>query len=122
MRPYTDIPTVANFVLEESYVLDVVAQPGNVTVRVDLVLTPEHPQYLPPRPGEQMCFRIGVITITGVRDVVWTGQGLPPAIDANDERDYGNIDRFEWEGDRFLLEGGFGVLDIIATGVDVSLE
>lgn len=119
---YTDLPPLANFLLEESYVLDLVAQPGVISIRSDLVLTPEHPEYAMPSPGEQMCFRLGTITITGVRDLTWTGQGLPPAVDANDERDYGNIDSFEWESGRFVLEGSFGVLDVHADDVEVSLE
>lgn len=66
MRPYTDIAPLSCILLEESYVLGITATPGEATGRLDLVLTPNHPEYRLPGPGEQYCFRRGLLGFKGV--------------------------------------------------------
>lgn len=122
MRKYEELPTIGAFLLEESYVLDIDARPGAMSMEVDLVLTPEHPDYEEPRADEQFCYRRGRISFSDVKALSWGGQGMPPAVDATGERDYGNIDRFEWARGRYLLEGSFGLLEVDASGVEVILR
>ena len=55
MRPYTELPALDEIVLEESFVLGVTAEPGAVTFEMDFVLTPRHPDYVPPPPHETEC-------------------------------------------------------------------
>jgi hypothetical protein len=42
--PYTQIPALAHFVLEESFVSDVTERPGEVSLRADLCYAKDHPE------------------------------------------------------------------------------
>jgi hypothetical protein len=121
MRPYTELAGLADIVLEESYVLSVRAQPGELTLDVDFVLACEHQAYSPPPPSEVECFRRGSLRFAAVERIVWNDQGSPPAIDASGERDFGHIDSFEWEDDEYLLSGDWGRIEVKARGVKVVL-
>ena len=48
MKPYTELDGFENVYLEESYVLAIEARPGTVSFELEVVLTPEHPEYAPP--------------------------------------------------------------------------
>ena len=121
MRPYTDLPGLAEIVLEESYVLGIRAEPGAVTFEMDFVLTPQHPAYSPPPPSETHCFSRGTLRLVGVRRLTWAEQGRRPAVDASGEEDWGHVDSFEWDESRFVLAGDFGSLDAEVDAVEASL-
>jgi hypothetical protein len=93
-RHYTDVPALRNIYLEDSFVLDIVATPGHVVFRIELVLTPQHPAYAAPRPSEHHCYRRGELVFNQVRELLWTHSGLLPARDASGEHDYGGVDIF----------------------------
>lgn len=122
MKTYTDIDALRGILLEESYVLDVVATMGRVSFRLDFVLTPEHPRYAAPAPGEQFCFRTGSMEFREVTRLTWANQGAPPAIDANDELDYGGIDLFEFDDVGYVMEGSWGRIDLVAKEVVVEMD
>jgi hypothetical protein len=88
MRPYVELPGLAEIVLEESYVLGVNAQPGELTLDVEFVLTKDHPAYAPPPPSERDHVRRGTLRLVGVERLLWEGQGARPAIDASGELDF----------------------------------
>jgi hypothetical protein len=117
-----DVPGLEAVVLEESYVLGVCAGPGTLALRIDFVLTPEHPEYVAPLPDETECFRRGCIVFDGIRRLEWEGQGAPPATDATGEADYGHVDLFEWEGDTYRLSGDFGELTVSGPAPRVALN
>lgn len=121
-RSYTELPGLAEIVLEESYVLRVVVRPGEVTFEIEFALTTEHPAYSPPPPSETECFRRGSLRLVGIERLLWDGQGLPPAIDASGERDYGHIDSFEWGDGNYLLYGDFGRIDATGRQVEVVVS
>lgn len=122
MTAYTSLPQLSGFLLEESYVLDIEARPSFVRFVLDLVLTPEHPQFADPVPGEQYCFRRGHIEFLGVRRLLWTAQGAPPARDASGELDYGNIDLLNASDIGYELEGSWGRIELQAQEVRAVLE
>lgn len=121
MRPYRELAALRGVYLEESYVLDIEAHPASLVVVLDLVLTVEHLDYRDPIDGEQYCYRRGSLTFGGISECRWSEQGRPPAVDATGERDYGNIDTFEWDNGRYILEGDWGHLDIRADQVELVL-
>jgi hypothetical protein len=121
MRGYTDLPGLAEVVLEESFVLGIEARPGVVVFEIDFVLTPRHPDYAPPSSSERECFRPGTLRFVDVRRLVWDEQGRRPATDASGEIDYGHIDSFEWDDGRFVLEGDWGRADVAADRVEATI-
>jgi len=50
VKSYTDIPELENVVLEESWVLDLCATPGTMTIHADFALGQHHPAYRTPPP------------------------------------------------------------------------
>jgi hypothetical protein len=121
VRPYTELAGFADVVLEESYVLSICATPGKFEITVELVLTPDHPAYAVPPADENECYRRGTIRFSAVKRLVWDDQGARPATDATGQVDFGHIDVFGWDAERFELRGDFGAVDLVAGGVTVGL-
>ncbi|WP_243062275.1 hypothetical protein [Humibacter sp. RRB41] len=121
MLDYTSIPALAYVVLEESWVLGISARPGVVEFEMDLTFAKDHPELKPPRAGDMYYGRTGTIQFTGVTSLTWSGQGAPPAIDANGAHDYDAIDSFQWHGTIYTLDGSWGAMRIDAADVEVTL-
>ena len=60
---YESIPALSAVYLEDSYVLGIDSDDRSVRFSIDLVLTPEHPDYRSPGPDEQYCYRRAHIAI-----------------------------------------------------------
>jgi hypothetical protein len=114
-QPTADYHSLAGFehvYLEDSYVLGITAQPGTLTITLDLVLTADHPAYQPPTDGEQHHLQPAEITFVQVTSLTWTEQGAPPATDASGQIDYGGIDTLLRNGTATTVEGDFGRLHV----------
>jgi hypothetical protein len=122
MRSYTEVASLRDVVLEESYVLNICAKPGAVIFEAEFVLGEGHRAYREPPADESDCFVRGALSFSGVRSVAWESQGAPPATDASGESDYGHIDDLRWEGEVFELEGDWGRMRIVASSVDLDLR
>jgi hypothetical protein len=116
-NPYTDVVGLEHVYLEDSYILDIEAHPGTLIFKLDLVLTPEHALYTPPKPQEQYCYRRAQLRFESVKRITWDNSGLKPATDATGEVDYGNIDSYHAEGGRHVLSGGWGTVELDCQGV-----
>lgn len=112
----TDYPTVADLsavYLEDSYVLQLVEEPGTVRFRLEAVLTPEHPAYHPPNNGEQYCYAMGWLVFSGVENVEWKRRSAAHSVDATGEVDLGNIDYMKREAEAWVLGGDWGDVVIV---------
>ena len=109
---YAQLDGFANVYLEDSFVLEIKATPGLLVLEVELVLTPQHPAYHPPAPGEQHCYARARIEFPNVRNLMWADQGTPPAVDASGAKDFGGIDALFWNGSVFHVEGDWGAIDV----------
>jgi hypothetical protein len=119
---YPHLSGFENVFLEDSFVLGIEATPGRLRLDVELVLTPQHAVYHPPAPGEQNCYARATIEFPNVRNLVWTGQGTPPAVDASGDVDYGGIDSLFWNGSAFHIEGDWGAIDVTSAGPVILLN
>ena len=122
MTSYEELEGFGGYVLEESYVLEVIARTGAVSFRLDVVLTEEHPEYVAPGPDEYLSYPDGHLEFGGVTDLEWTGQGAPPATDASGEIDYGHIDTMTWDSGLFELQGDWGAMRVWAASAQVVLD
>lgn len=121
MTDYSQIDELRLFCLEDGWVLDIVARPGVITISLDVVLLPEHPDYQAPLPGERYCYRRGELRFEKVSVLHWVGQGLPPARDASGESDYGGVDSFEFDRDSYRIVGDFGEISVRAESLRIEL-
>jgi hypothetical protein len=77
----------------------------------EIVLTPSHPSYAPPHPGEQYCYRRGELLFRTDK-VSWLARSQARFHDESGEEDLGNIDIFTAVGDHYYLEGDWGSVEI----------
>jgi hypothetical protein len=99
--------------LPDSWVLSVHTDTDFVRSLIDAVLEHGHPMFdWPPHSGEQNPYATMRWQISG--EVHWNeGPNLDkPAIDANGQRDFGNIDAWWSEGEFTFLEGDWGSVRI----------
>jgi hypothetical protein len=123
MNSYAEMEEFAPYYLEDSYVLGVTATPGTLDVELDIVLTPEHPEYSPDHPGEQHCYRRGHLRFRNVSYLLWDAQGSVPARDVTGETDFGCVDLWSVEdGTRHLIVGDFGRISVVSTVTEIVLD
>jgi len=109
---YSDIDALSAVYLEDSYVLDIVEQPGELRFRLEAVLTEAHPSYQPPKPGEQYCYANAWLVFTDVTRIEWDRRSNRRFTDESDEEDLGNIDQLERRSDHWLVSGDWGEVHV----------
>jgi hypothetical protein len=87
---YETIPGLENVYLEDSWVLGVFESDDSLSFDLDAVLTEQHPQGHPPKPGEQYAYRRVSLTFPTLRAIESLDRGDPPATDAAGDLDSGN--------------------------------
>ena len=119
MSEYTELAALRDVVLEESWILGVIASPTRLSFTADFVMTVAHSRYSPPSPDEVFSYFRGEMIFSGVSALSWTAQGDPPAIDAAGTVDWGHIDSMSFEGHHFQLEGDWGRIEVTALEVRI---
>jgi len=120
---YEEFSDLVGVVLEESWVLEVALATAGLALRLDAVLTRDHPQYVEPGPGEAHCYRTGWLTVSSSEPVEIRLSGAAPAIDATGTPDYGHVDTFGQDSeDRWELEGDWGYARVHGPRVSLDLD
>jgi hypothetical protein len=119
-QPYFEaFPELSGAYLEDSWVLSVAVENRQATFDLDLVLTPQHPAYHSPKPGEQHCYMRASLVIAA-QEFSFRASQAAPAVDASGEEDFGNIDSFvNVGGDRWRIDGSWGTLDVRSPQVTI---
>lgn len=109
---YWDVfPDLAGLVMEESWVLEVSPSDRAVSLRLEAVMTDEHPRFRPVARGEQHSYLSGWLTLRSDEPVEVELSGAPPALDATGETDLGHIDRLEQiDAEAWEAEGDWGLV------------
>jgi hypothetical protein len=110
VKPYHDLPGFENVYLEDSWVLAVTDDTDELRLRLEIVLTEQHPRWAPPKPDEVYSYASASLVFMNPRHLEWTRRAGPPASDASGGSDWGNIDSFTWDGSRYELEGDWGAV------------
>ncbi len=110
--PYHEFPGLEDVYLEDSYVLGVKEDPDRVVFDLDLVLTPGHAEYRPPRPDEQHDYRRAALEFPHVRSATWGERRFEPFTDATGQVDYGSIDLLYRNDRTYHVQGDWGDVDI----------
>ena len=92
MIDYEQFPGLDGFYLEDSFVLAITETPSTLIFSLDAVLTPEHPAYRPPRPGEHHCYRSAELLFIDLSKTEWLHRSHRFFTDAAGAKDLGNID------------------------------
>lgn len=118
---YSEISSLRNVFLEDSFVLDIHEYPDRLVFDLDAVLAETHPAFEPPAAGSRYCFRLSTLSFMQIMSVEWISRTSIQFSDASGERDFGNIDSFSLEGDVSKLTGDWGVVVIKCQLVDFSI-
>jgi hypothetical protein len=108
MTDYAEFPGLGGVYLEDSYVLAIEQTATELAFELDAVLTPDHPDYRPPRPGEHYCYERGFLRFRNIRSIEWVSRSENLSRDANGERDFGNIDILRQTAHGIVAEGDWG--------------
>lgn len=122
MTEYWDLPDLREIYLENSWVLNVAAEPGTLKFTMEFVLREDHPDYRSPKQGEKFCYLPGLLIFRHVTTLSWDGPSVHPAVDANGEKDYGSVDQFRIETSGYRLIGDFGDIHVTSAVPEVSLS
>jgi hypothetical protein len=118
---YYELAGFEEFYLEDSYVLDLSIGLAETRIRLEVVLRENHPDYAPPREGEQYCYRQAEIRFLGYTQVTLSNIQDISTTDLDGETDFGNIDIFRRSGEEYFLSGDWGDLSIRDGEVGISL-
>lgn len=120
--PYYQLQGLEHVYLEDSYVLDIQTNRSSVEFSLSVVLTDQHPLYKSPLPGEQYCYRNGLLSFPNVGRVKWIEKSMMPSTDATGEVDYGNIDEFFRTDGHYYLSGDWGRLEIESSPPSLEIQ
>ncbi|WP_392957442.1 hypothetical protein [Streptomyces sp. LN245] len=120
---YPNFPGFESVYLEDSYVLDITVHPAVLSLQLDLLLLPGHPEYGAPSPGDRACFRRATIVFSPVCDLHWTGQSVGrPAIDASGTLDFGSVGCLTRDQDNYELQGDWGTILLRSSSPSLSID
>lgn len=108
--------------LEDSYVLGIAEKTNSIFFSVEVVLTDSHSLYKEPCDGEQYCYMRGKIIFDQIKVCSWINRGLMELVDSEDNIDYGNIDSFRLDENKYKLSGDWGELEVVSSPVRFSFE
>jgi hypothetical protein len=112
MIDYAQFPELDGVYLEDSYVLAIIEEPAQLIFKLLAVLTPDHPAYHDPLPGEHYCYANGDLVFANASKIEWVKRSKNRYVDAAGEEDLGNIDVLAIDGDALLVEGDWGEVRI----------
>jgi hypothetical protein len=112
MIDYSQFPGLDGVYLEDSYVLAITEAPTQLTFKLLAVLTPDHPAYHDPLPGEHYCYANGDLVFANTSKFDWVKRSNNRYVDAEGEEDLGNIDVLAFDGGALLVEGDWGEVRI----------
>ena len=113
MRSYIENELLKHYIWEDSFLLDIVEDNGNICFVVEAALRTSHPLYHAPYPGEIHCYR-EIKLVYKNANIVWEEKNFIPIYDASNSYDYGNIDQLLYDNNRYLLSGEWGKVIITA--------
>lgn len=120
MKYYYEISGFENLYLEDSFVLSIDDSGEDVIFIMEFVLTEQHPKYSEPRPDENYCYIKGRIKFIKPKFIRWVSRSKSSFVDKNGEIDFGNIDSFILDGDKVMLNGDWGELELSPENIVVE--
>lgn len=119
---YYEVDELKDIYLEDSYVLGIDETSSTMTFYMDFVINEDHHSYHSPKNNEQYCYMKGKIVFENITRVNWKKKANVTYIDANGEKDIGNLDFFRRKDTSYLLFGDWGEVEIKAEGLKIIID
>ena len=98
--------------LEESWIIQIENYTNKIIFTIDAVLLENHLDYRNPKTNEKYSYKRMKLMFQDVSYMEWKNINLTPAIDANNEIDFGHVDTLYKENKFYFLNGDIGELKI----------
>lgn len=115
MKDYYELNGFENIYLEDSYVLDIIDnfEEEVVIFLLDLVLLETHDLYKQPENDEKYFYKKGKIVFECILSLLWHEKTFEKTKALKLKNiDFGNVDIFVYENDKYNLSGDWGNLTI----------
>lgn len=108
--------------LNDSFILGWQAEGQRLSFDIELSVWPASEYYENPKEGAYTCYRRALLVFDQIEKCsgLLSMDDAPRSTDASGEIDYGNIDRLVVIGNRYIVEGDFGQVEV--QGGDLHLE
>ncbi len=116
---YEKIACLQHIYLEDSWVVRLSEIQNSIEFELEAVLTKEHPEYHPPKPNEQYCYKKLVLQLGNCKHVNWIQKSFRPFTDANGAIDFGNIDHFNVTDNKLHLSGDWGEVRLECSSISL---
>lgn len=118
---YSSWTALRDLYLEDSYVLEIIEDPPDLSFQMEFVLREGHPEYQAPRPNEPYCYRRGTLIFRDLSELRWLARNDVLSFDATGERDLGNIDQLYCEDGYYTASGDWGRVTFRAQQVLIKM-
>ncbi|MFJ8897611.1 hypothetical protein ACIRG8_25365 [Streptomyces sp. NPDC102359] len=99
-------------------ITDITVRPGVLSIRLDLLLVPGHPEY-----GAASPRRRTTIAFSPVPELHRTGQGVvEPAVAASGSPGFGSVGTLTRDGDAYALPDGLGTMLLMPSTPSLAVE
>jgi len=117
------LPEFRGTYLEDSYFMGIVCEGGDLHIEVLFALTTDHPEYAPPPPGVQHCYRRGRLVLaspsaTEIKPV----RGATVLRDPDGTLDLGSIELHRTSAGAILIVTEWFELTATVSSLDVRLS
>lgn len=118
---YFELDEFQNIYLEDSFVINIQETKSDITFNCDFVLLEKHKLYSIPKNDEQYCYLKGYIRLSNIYQINWIKRN--ENVFSNDcyDNDYGNIDIFHIDNEKYYLQGDWGEVVIYSKNIELKL-
>lgn len=123
IEEYFNWPCFTHIYLEDSFVLEIIKTKNRLSFIMDFVLLENHSNYEKPKINEQYCYKKGALNFDNVSILNCEANSFFNGYtDANNEKDYGNIDVLYKENEVYKIFGDWGEAQVVCDFISIEFE
>ena len=109
-----------NIYLEDSFVISIQETKSDITFNCDFVLLEKHKMHSIPKNDEQYCYLKGYVKFSNITQIDWIKRNENVFSNNCYDNDYGNIDIFHIDNEKYYLQGDWG--EVIISSKNIELK
>lgn len=119
---YFELDGFQNLYLEDSFVIGIQQTETDIIFNCDFVILENHKLYSTPKTGEQYCYLKGCIRFSHITQVDWIKRDETVFSNNCYDNDYGNIDIFYVDDEKYYMQGDWGEVIIHTKTVELEVD
>ncbi len=124
MTDWTELEIFKGIDLFDSFILHWHYENHTFTINLDASIWPQSKHYEKPKLNEYTCYKKAILKFSNIKKLTGlkTMQQVKPAIDANNELDYGEIEYLSKTEEGFHIIAEFGDVEIMGGLLSFSIQ